>query len=119
MKLKRFETAEAIVVGFEPLMRNNNEAKINELGHQVRSHSKCGMVADDTLGRFVVRGINNGFDGVEFRLGSGLNQAQRDCFWENKEKLVGKVIEYKYQNHGIKDAPRTPIFLRFRDAKEF
>jgi DNA ligase-1 len=74
------------------------------------------VVSTTELGKFLVRGINNGFEGIDFKLGSGLNAAQRECFWENKERLLGKVIEYKYQNHGIKDAPRTPIFLRFRDA---
>lgn len=120
VKLKRFETAEAVVKGFEPLQHNTNEAKISETGNQVRSTEKAGMVASDhLLGKFIVQGINNGFEGVEFKLGSGLDMAQRECFWENRTKLIGQVIEFKYQNFGVKDAPRTPIFLRFRDAAEF
>lgn len=119
MKLKRFQTAEAKVIGFEPLQTNENPAEINELGYQERSTKKEGMRVQNTLGKFNVVGINNGFEGVEFSIGSGLCQAQRDTFWESQPLLMGKIIEYKYQPHGTLNAPRTPIFLKFRDAAEF
>jgi DNA ligase-1 len=119
LKLKRFITAEARVVGFEPLKKNLNEATISETGHQVRSTHKAGMVVQNTLGKFLVEGINGEFSGVKFAIGSGLMQAQRDTFWEMQPRLLGEVIEYKYQPHGTKDAPRIPTFLRFRDASEF
>ena len=120
MKLKRFHSAECKVVGFEPLHHNKNTPKQSETGNQVRSTEKAGMVTSDhLLGKFLVKGINNGFEDVEFGLGSGLCVQQRECFWENRAKLIGKVIEYKYQPHGVLKAPRTPIFLRFRDAHEF
>jgi DNA ligase 1 len=117
LKLKRFTTAEAEVVGFEPMYHNTNDPKQSETGNQVRSTEKAGMVASDhLLGKFIVRGLNNGFEGVEFSIGSGLDMAQREVFWENKSRLIGQIIEFKYQPHGVKDAPRTPIFLRFRHA---
>jgi DNA ligase-1 len=120
IKLKRFETAEAKVVGFELLQHNTNSPKLSETGNQVRSTESAGMVASDhLLGKFIVEGINNGFEGVQFSLGSGLDMMQRECFWENRAKLIGQIIEFKYQNFGVKTAPRTPIFLRFRDAAEF
>lgn len=120
IKLKRFETAEAVVKGFEPLQHNTNEAKISETGNQIRSTEKAGMVTSNhLLGKFLVEGINNGFEGVQFNIGSGLDTYQRECFWENRANLIGQVIEFKYQNFGVKTAPRTPIFLRFRDAAEF
>ena len=120
MKLKRFTTAECKVVGFEPLLHNTNSAKQSETGNTVRSTHKGGMVASDhLLGKFVVLGVNKGFEGVEFALGSGMNAQQRETFWECRSRLIGEVIEYKYQPHGVLTKPRTPIFMRFRDADTF
>lgn len=38
--------------------------------------------------------------------------------WENKEKYIGKYIEYKGMLVGAKDLPRHPIFIRFREDKD-
>ncbi len=52
LKMKRFTDDEAVIIGFEELMHNANEAKINELGHTERSsHNKsvqCDRHNDDS-----------------------------------------------------------------------
>lgn len=119
LKVKRFITSEAIITGFEPLQSNQNAAEINNLGYQERSSKKEGMVVQNTLGKFNVVGLNGEFKDARFNIGSGFTQTQRDTFWENQPMLMGRIIEYKYQPFGSLNAPRLPIFLRFRDAAEF
>ena len=111
-KLKRFEDAEAIIVGFEEEMHNGNEAETNELGRTKRSTAKAGLTGKGTLGSFICRTSDN----IDFNIGSGFDQQDRVNFWENKESLMGKLVKYKHFPIGVKDKPRHPIFLGFRDT---
>lgn len=111
LKLKRFEDAEAIVIGFEELMHNANEAKTGLLGQTERGHSKDGMVGMDTLGALKVRGLNGPFAGVEFNIGTGFDAATRALIWAARDSWLGRVVKYKFFPIGSKDAPRFPVFL--------
>jgi DNA ligase 1 len=113
-KLKRFEDREAMIVGIEPLMQNDNPAEISELGFTKRSSHKSGKVAQNKVGRLVVRDICK--PGWLFKLGSGLDDATRIAFWDNPP--IGKICKYKFQPHGTKDLPRTPIFMGIRDEDD-
>jgi len=110
-KLKRFEDAEATIVGFEEEMHNGNEAETNELGRTKRSTSKAGLRGKGTLGALVCRTS----DGVEFNIGSGFDSDDRTNFWRDQEQLKGAIVKYKHFPIGVKDKPRHPIFLGFRD----
>lgn len=110
IKIKRFIDEEAEIIGFEELKRNQNEATKNAFGLQVRGHSIHGKVAANTLGKFILRNAKWG----KFACGSGLDDALRDKVWQNKEAYLGKLVTYKYQPHGIKEKPRSPIFKGFR-----
>lgn len=116
IKLKRFKDSEAIIVGYTQLMRNTNETKINALGHQERSHKKEGMIGAGVLGSLTVRDVHTG---VEFDIGTGFNDAQREEFWRYRTKLTWLMIKYKSQPVGVKDKPRFPVFLGFRDLIDF
>lgn len=118
IKLKRFIDAEAKIIGFEELKRNTNEPTIDKLGYQKRSAHLAGKLAANTLGKFVVEGINGEWTGVQFECGSGLDDATRDLVWRNRDAYLGKLIKYKYQASGSKDKPRSPIFLGFRHAED-
>lgn len=107
LKLKRFFDAEAIVVSAHELMHNANEAVTNELGYTERSSHKANMQGMDTLGKLTVR-----WGEVEFDVGTGFTQQQRDQYW--KEDLVGRRITFKYQSLGPSGKPRFPVFLGFR-----
>jgi len=111
LKLKRFEDAEAVVIGFEELMHNSNEATIGLLGQTERGHSKDGMVGMDTLGALKARGLNGPFTGVEFNIGTGFDAATRALIWAARESWLGRVVKYKFFPIGSKDAPRFPVFL--------
>jgi DNA ligase 1 len=118
LKLKRFIDAEAKITGFYEEMQNTNQAETNLLGRTERSTKQEGMVGKGTLGGFEVTGINGDFKDVEFRVGSGMNAVQKTEFWNRKQFLLGKIVKYKYFPIGVKDKPRLPIFLGFRDKQD-
>ena len=111
LKLKQFDDSEAEIISIEALLRNHNEATIDNLGNTVRSSHKENKVADALLGALNVRDIHTG---VEFSIGSGFTEKQREDMWYNKQ-LVGSIVKYKYFKVGVKDKPRFPIFLGFRE----
>lgn len=112
LKVKRFEDSEARIIGFSELMHNANEAKRNELGHLERSSHKAGKVGRQTLGALTVKDLKTG---VEFDIGTGFTADQRQLLWVQADNLVGKVVKYKYQPTGVKEKPRFPVFIGFRD----
>jgi DNA ligase-1 len=113
-KLKRFVDDEATIIGFEEEMHNGNNAELNELGGTKRSTAKSGLTGKDSLGAFICKT----HDGVEFRIGSGFTQRDRKAFWDDRENLRGTLVKYKYFPVGIKDKPRHPIFLGFRNPMD-
>ncbi len=119
IKVKRFETAEALVVGVVEERHNSNPAERNELGYQERSSHKQGMVGKGRLGALVCRPLTVKGDQSDFQVGSGFTATQRENMWVNQgETVIGKIVQYKHQQHGQKDRPRTPIFLGFRDPRD-
>lgn len=116
VKVKRFEDGEAIIRGTAPLYRNLNVAQLDERGYTKRSHEASGRYADELLGNLDVTDLT---DGVQFSIGSGFTEAQRRDLWANRDNLLGKIVKYKsFKNAGVKDAPRHPIFLGFRDKDD-
>lgn len=113
IKLKRFEDAEAVVVGFEELLSNQNPQTQSNIGLTERSGHRANMIPMDTLGALLVRNVA---DGVEFKIGSflGLDLPARREIWEHQESYLGRPLTYKYQKVGGYDRPRMPIFLRWR-----
>jgi DNA ligase 1 len=112
-KLKRFADDEAIIIGFEEEMHNGNDAEVNELGRTKRSTAKDGLTGKGTLGALICTTS----DGVEFKIGSGFNQGDRQAIWNDRQTLLGSVVKYKHFPIGVKDKPRFPIFLGFRNME--
>ena len=111
LKLKRFTDAEYEVVGFQERMHNGNEATVNALGHTERSSHKENKVGRGDLGALVCRTA----DGLEFNVGTGFDDELRRRVWDNREDLRGKLVKVKSFLIGVKDAPRFPVFISFRD----
>lgn len=109
LKLKRFEDAEAICIGVEELQRNQNEQTRDELGYAKRSSHKAGQVPGGVLGALVCRLPN----GIEFKIGSGYTAAQREELLATPP--IGKLIKFRFQPSGAREAPRFPTFLGIRD----
>ena len=114
LKVKRFEDDEAELIAIEEKMSNQNTAEKDAFGRTKRSASIVGMVGADTAGTLIVRNK----DGLEFGVGSGLNDEMRKELWNNQEKYIGKLVKYKYFPQGIKELPRHPVFLGFRDKED-
>lgn len=114
LKIKRFEDAEAVVLDTYEGMSNQNEAGVDAFGRAKRGMAQAGMVGRGELGGFVVR---HALSGVEFRLGYNhvAGGIDRVTLWRRRGTLVGKLVRFKHQPSGAKDAPRFPKFTGFRE----
>lgn len=113
VKLKRFHETEARVFDYHELMHNGNEAQVNEVGRTKRSGHKDNLVPMGVLGALECRGQQ---DGAEYtvRIGTGFTQEMRETLWSDRDKLIGKIVKFKYFPTGSKEKPRFPVFLGFR-----
>jgi DNA ligase-1 len=114
LKVKRFCDDEAELIAIEEKMSNQNTAEKDAFGRTKRSAALGGMIPTDTTGTLIVRNK----EGQEFGIGSGLNDLMREEIWNHKEKYIGKLVKYKYFPQGVKDLPRHPVFLGFRDIED-
>lgn len=118
MKLKRFKDVEALVVGYEQLMHNENEPVTDELGYTKRSHAQAGLVPMEMLGALKCVTIPHH---VEFSIGTGFTKKQRENFWMVRNTLEGRLVSYKFQPDPEAKpgaAPRFPVFKGFRDRRD-
>ncbi|MBT9165333.1 MAG: hypothetical protein DDT23_01350 [candidate division WS2 bacterium] len=114
LKLKRFTDAEAVVVGFEEQLHNDNIQERDELGYSKRSSARDGMLPMDTLGALIVESATFG----RFNLGTGFSAEQRKEIWDSKDTYMSKLVKFKYQEIGTDSKPRFPVFLSFRDIND-
>lgn len=114
-KFKRYIDDEATISSAIPEYENCNPAFTNELGRTARSTEAAGLVPKQSLGAIVVANQQFG----EFQIGTGFDAEDRKKLWEeyNAGKLIGKTIKFKYFPVGVKDKPRHPVFLGFRDME--
>ena len=114
LKVKEFMDDEAEIISFREKMINTNEGLKDNFGRTKRSSCQYGLKPSGTLGGLILRNS----EGLEFSCGSGLNDALRDEVWKNKSKYLGKLVKYKFMSKGIKDLPRHPVFMGFRDETD-
>ncbi len=114
LKIKRFEDDEAVVLDTYEGLSNLNPAERDAFGRTKRSTARAGMVGRGELGGFVVRHAGTG---VEFRVGYNhvLGGIDRAVLWERRHELVGRLVKFRHQPSGAKEAPRFPKFIGFRD----
>jgi len=115
-KLKRFEDAEAEIIGVEERLHNGNAATVNALGHTERSHHQANFTGRGDLGALIVRGLNGPYTGAVFNIGTGFDDSDRQQLWDYRGSLPGKQVKYKFFPTGSKDAPRFPVYLGMRMA---
>lgn len=114
-KVKRYTQEEARVVGYEERERNDNPAQTDNLGHTKRSQSKGGKVKLGDLGALVVEHLETK---QRFNIGSGFDLAQRKKYWAIRDQLIGRIVTFRYNEQGMKDVPRFPVFVGFRDERD-
>jgi DNA ligase-1 len=116
LKLKRWVDAEFEVIGLVEQMENANEKKVNELGRSQRSSHKAGLIPKGELGALIVRSLDG--SGVEFNIGSGFSHQMRVAVWRNPKHYIGRIAKAKWFPIGVKDKPRQPIFVAWRDESD-
>jgi len=116
LKIKPFMDAEAVVIGVEELMHNENEAETSQLGLQKRSSHKDGKVPSGKLGALICRRYDmfGTYSKDYFKIGTGFDDATRRLLWAQRDELFGRIVKYKSMQHGWLGAPRHPVFLGFR-----
>jgi DNA ligase-1 len=113
-KLKRFSDAEGVIVDIVEQMTNTNALESDELGYAKRSQAKEGLVPAGTTGRFIVD-----FNGMLLDIAPGnFNHDARKLIWKTKESQIGKLLKFRYFAHGVKDKPRFPRAIGFRDISD-
>jgi len=110
-KLKRFKDDEGVIVDFEEQLQNFNEQTKDELGYSKRSSHKENMKAAGTLGKFILE-----FNGEIIEVAAGkFSHYERKLIWENQEKYLGRLLKFRHFSYGVKDKPRFPRAIGFRD----
>ena len=113
VKVKFFEQDEFEVLGFTERMHNANQAKINELGLKERSSHKDNLIPMNTLGSLILK-----YGDDSFQMGTGFTDEQRQEIWGNRDKYLGKLASVRYMSVGLKDKPRVPSFIGWRDKDD-
>ena len=113
MKLKRFTDAEFEVVGFTERMHNGNEKTQDALGRSKRSSHKENKTGRGDLGSLILK-----FGDTTFMCGAGFNDGEREEIWNNQKSYLGQLAKIKYFAKGMKDLPRHPTFLCWRDRND-
>jgi len=113
LKLKRFSDSEAAIVGFVEQMHNGNEANKDELGRTKRSSHAENKTGKGTLGALICADLESG---LTFNIGTGFDDETKQSIWDQRDSLNGRLVKYKSFKIGVKDLPRFPVFLGFRDA---
>lgn len=113
-KLKRYLTFDGVIKGVVrgTRARRGSLRTTNELGYSVTSRKKADRVPDDKASAFVVD-----YNGHDLKVALALSDVERSYVWYERDKYIGRCIEYKGLLTGSKNVPRHPVFVRFRDDK--
>lgn len=110
-KLKRFADDEGIIVDFIEGTNNNNTKETDERGYSKRSTAKEGLTASGLLGTFIVD-----FNGELINVAPGkFTHTERKDIWDNKDKFVGSILKFRHFPRGVKELPRFPRAIGFRN----
>lgn len=113
-KLKREEDSEAVLVDLEEQMRNDNPLEKSELGFAKRSQAAEGLTPAGTLGKFIVM-----WEGDVLPVSPGkFTHQERQEIWNNPDKYIGQILKFRHFPHGVKDRPRFPRAIGFRDERD-
>lgn len=109
VKIKPWQDAEATIIGWRPLLKNENIQERNELGYAKRSKAKAGLKEEQLLGVIKVR-----WENIEFEIGTGFSFAQRKQYFHIGNGLFGMQITFQYRGLTKKGIPKHASFRHFR-----
>lgn len=127
-RYKPYSTAEIKVTRLIEEMKNNNAAKVNELGRTERSSHKENLTGKQTLGAIEGALVNDLLDykgkvvakaGTIITIGTGcLTEKECKYYWDNPEELLEHIVEFAYMSYGLKDNARFANFKRIRSERD-
>jgi DNA ligase 1 len=121
----RWIDTEAMITGVKELRSNQNEATVNALGYTERSSHQENLIPQGVLGAVEVIGkfpeedtLDRSLWNQEYTtsIGTGFDDQMRMELWQNPP--ISKMVKFKFFSGGVKDKPRFPVFLGFRDADD-
>jgi DNA ligase-1 len=117
LKRKSWEDYDVRITAIHEAIRNDNEAKVDELGNTKRSHSKEGRTeGKGYVGSMEGIVIGGEHDGKPAGIGTfrGLDTEQKRVIFADRDQYIGKIAKVKAMNYGMKDALRHGVFLDWR-----
>lgn len=114
LRMKPSGDSEAVIVGVQEAMENNNEAKTNELGYTERSSHQENKVGKGMVGAFLCIDL---VSGMVIKVGAGkLTHLEREEYFKNPP--IGQLTKYRSLLTGVKDAPRHARHINFRNPSD-
>jgi len=113
-KVKLFKTIDAEIIDIIQATKVDPKAEkqINELNRSVTSKKKNDRILIEKAAAFVVE-----YKGQKVKVSIAMDDAMKEEIWTNKNKYIGKIVEYKFMEVGMKDLPRHPTTVRMRNDK--
>jgi len=115
-KYKPFVTTDSIIIGIVQATEVNEDAEktTNELGRSRTSKKQSERHTVEKAQSFIVD-----FEGQELKVPIAMIDVQKKYIWTHQEEYIGKYVEYKYMEVGMKEGglPRIPKFIRMREDK--
>ena len=115
-KYKPFLTTDSIIIGIVQATEVNEDVEktTNELGR-----SRTSKRAEDRHTVEKAQSFTVDFEGQELRVPIAMTDVQKKYIWTHQDEYIGKWIEYKYMEVGMKEGglPRIPKFIRMREDK--
>lgn len=128
-RVKRFIDAEIRVESFEEGRSNQNEAKVNERGRTERSTVAENMIPNGQVGSFSGPLLADVLDpqtnkvliekGTIIKVSPGeFPVDQRKAMFEDQTLYLNRILKFKLFPKGIKDKPRFPVAISFRNEND-
>lgn len=122
LRIKDFIEEEFLITGITEGNKNNNVAQTNELGKTFRSSHQENKEPNGMLGS--LQGVILK-DSDLFKKGNLITVApgvltENEClyYFNNSDKLIGKIGKFKHFPKGVKDKPRFPQFQSIRTEED-
>lgn len=114
LRMKPSSDSEFVITGVVEALQNNNVATTNELGYTERSSHQENKVGKGMIGAFTGIDVESG---ILITVGAGkLTHSERVEAFENPP--IGSVAKYRSMTSGVKDLPRFPRFISYRDITD-
>lgn len=127
LRAKSFVDFELVVTEIVEGETNLNEATINELGLTERSTHQANMIPNGLIGTLKGTLCADVLVNHEVFLHAGevvtisagrLTELEREYYFKNPDKIIGRVAKAKFFPKGMKDKLRFPNFQSFRSEED-